>query len=208
MAPSLFPAPTRLWISSINRMILPSAFSISFRTALSLSSNSPRYLAPAISEPMSSSIRSLSFKPRGTSLLKIRQASPSTIAVLPTPGSPIRTGLFLVLRERISITLLISSSRPMTGSILPLRTSSTRLRPYFFSGLRLFSSSLLLIIVAPLSIEYLSSRSFLEKRQYLHNSAHTAELLNSVAINISNMEIYLSLRCLDFLSASRYALYT
>jgi hypothetical protein len=30
----------------------------------------------------------------------MRSASPSTIAVLPTPGSPMRTGLFLVRRER------------------------------------------------------------------------------------------------------------
>ena len=45
---------------------------------------------------------------------------PSTIAVLPTPGSPISTGLFLVRRERTWITRRISSSRPMTGSSLPL----------------------------------------------------------------------------------------
>src|SRR5437867_579050 len=31
-------------------------------------------------------------------------ANPSTIAVLPTPGSPIRTGLFFLRRDRISIT--------------------------------------------------------------------------------------------------------
>ena len=43
------------------------------------------------------------------------------MAVLPTPGSPISTGLFLVLRERIWIVRRISSSRPMTGSSLPLR---------------------------------------------------------------------------------------
>ena len=30
----------------------------------------------------------------------MRCASPSTMAVLPTPGSPIRTGLFLVRREQ------------------------------------------------------------------------------------------------------------
>jgi hypothetical protein len=54
-------------------------------------------------------------------------ASPSTIAVLPTPGSPIRTGLFLVRRERMRITRRISSSRPITGSSLPRRASSTRI---------------------------------------------------------------------------------
>ena len=31
--------------------------------------------------------------------LIIRSANPSAIAVLPTPGSPIKTGLFLVLRD-------------------------------------------------------------------------------------------------------------
>ena len=38
----------------------------------------------------------------------IRCASPSAMAVLPTPGSPMRTGLFLFLRDRIWITRLIS----------------------------------------------------------------------------------------------------
>ena len=49
---------------------------------------------------------------------------PSTIAVLPTPGSPISTGLFFVRRERISIVCSISSARPITGSSLPSRASS------------------------------------------------------------------------------------
>ena len=39
----------------------------------------------------------LSRSPSGTSPLSIRWARPSTMAVLPTPGSPIRTGLFLRL---------------------------------------------------------------------------------------------------------------
>ena len=51
----------------------------------------------------------------------MRCASPSTIAVLPTPGSPISTGLFLVRRDSTWMTRRISSSRPMTGSSLPLR---------------------------------------------------------------------------------------
>ncbi len=42
------------------------------------------------------------------------------MAVLPTPGSPMRTGLFLVRRDSTWMTRRISSSRPMTGSILPL----------------------------------------------------------------------------------------
>jgi len=64
----------------------------------------------------------------------IRLASPSTIAVLPTPGSPISTGLFFVRRESTWITRRISSSRPMTGSSFPSRAASVRSRPYFASA--------------------------------------------------------------------------
>src|SRR5690606_40125012 len=51
-----------------------------------------------------------------TSLSTIRRAKPSTIAVLPTPGSPIRIGLFFVFLDKILITRRISSSRPITRS--------------------------------------------------------------------------------------------
>src|SRR5262245_64013868 len=40
-------------------------------------------------------------KDSGTSPATIRWARPSTIAVLPTPGSPMRTGLFFVRRAKI-----------------------------------------------------------------------------------------------------------
>ena len=46
MAPSAAPAPTRLWISSMNRMMSPRS-PISFMTFLRRSSNSPRYFEPA-----------------------------------------------------------------------------------------------------------------------------------------------------------------
>ena len=103
-------------------------------TAFSRSSNSPRYLAPATSEPMSSAKTVLSRSPSGTSPRTMRCARPSTIAVLPTPGSPISTGLFFVLRERIWMTRRISASRPITGSSWPDRASATRSRPYFTSA--------------------------------------------------------------------------
>src|SRR5207237_213104 len=64
----------------------------------------------------------------------IRCASPSPIAVLPPPGSPISTGLFLVRRERTWITRRISSSRPMTGSSLPSSAAFVRSRPNFSSA--------------------------------------------------------------------------
>ena len=100
MAPSAAPAPTMVCISSMNVMISPSASVISLRTALSRSSNSPRYLAPAIIEPRSRAMRRLCFRPSGTSPASMRLARPSTMAVLPTPGSPISTGLFLVRRRQ------------------------------------------------------------------------------------------------------------
>ena len=56
-------------------------------------------------------------------------ARPSTIAVLPTPGSPMSTGLFLVRRDSTCITRSISFSRPMTGSSFFSRASCVRLRP-------------------------------------------------------------------------------
>ena len=62
---------------------------------LSRSSNWPRYLVPAtISERSRPSTR-LSARKLGTSPSAMRWARPSTMAVLPTPGSPISTGIVL-----------------------------------------------------------------------------------------------------------------
>ena len=110
-------------------------------TDFSRSSNSPRNLAPAIIEPRSSAKMILSLSSSGTSRATIRCASPSTTAVLPTPASPMSTGLFLVRRMRICMTRRISSSRPMTGSSLPCRACSVRSRPYFLSASYLSSGS-------------------------------------------------------------------
>ena len=133
IAPSVLPAPTIVCNSSMNRMILPSLFFTSSSTAFRRSSNSPRYFAPATSAPISREKIVFSFKPSGTSPRTIRCANPSTTAVLPTPGSPMRTGLFFVLRERILITFRISESRPMTGSIFCSLALSTRSVPYLFN---------------------------------------------------------------------------
>jgi hypothetical protein len=70
----------------------------------------------------------------GTSLDTIRCARPSTMAVLPTPGSPMRTGLFLVRRERTCMTRRISSSRPITGSSFCWRASAVISLQYFSSA--------------------------------------------------------------------------
>ena len=130
MAPSARPVPTMVCSSSMKSRMRPSAAWISLSTAFSRSSNSPRYLAPAMSAPMSRAKMVRSLSPSGTSPRRIRWASPSTTAVLPTPGSPISTGLFLVLRERMRMMRRISSSRPITGSSLPSRANCTRSRPY------------------------------------------------------------------------------
>jgi len=59
---------------------------------------------------------------------------PSAIAVFPTPGSPIITGLFFVLLHNIWMQRLISSSRPMTGSSFPRLAISVKSFPYFSSA--------------------------------------------------------------------------
>ena len=126
IAPSVLPAPTIVCSSSINKIICPSDFLTSSNTAFKRSSNSPRYFAPARSAPRSSANSFLSFNPSGTSPRTIRCASPSTTAVLPTPGSPIKTGLFFVFLERIRITFRISESLPITGSNFWFLARSTR----------------------------------------------------------------------------------
>ena len=95
------------------------------------SSNSPRYFAPAIMAGISRVKIRLSFSVSGTFPSAMRCASPSTTAVFPTPGSPMRQGLFFCRRERMRMTRSVSFSRPMMGSICPDRALSVRLRPNF-----------------------------------------------------------------------------
>ena len=139
-APSAAPAPTIVCSSSMKRMTVPAASLISLRTAFRRSSNSPRYFEPASRAPMSSAMTRRSRSDSGTSPDSMRWARPSTMAVLPTPGSPMRTGLFLVRRLRTWITRRISSSRPMTGSSLPCSASAVRSRPNFSSAWYLSSA--------------------------------------------------------------------
>ncbi len=115
-------------------MMSPAASLTSLSTALSRSSNSPRYFAPAINDPRSSATIRLRRRFSGTSPVTIRCASPSTTAVLPTPGSPISTGLFFRRRFNTCTTRRISSSRPITGSNFPSRASSVRSFVYFSSA--------------------------------------------------------------------------
>src|SRR6516162_6175206 len=110
MAPSAAPAPTSVCSSSMNKMMSPRV-RISLRTFFSRSSKSPRYRDPATSAPRSRVYSCLSLRVSGTSPLTIFWARPSTTAVLPTPGSPTSTGLFLVRRESTCMTRSISFSR-------------------------------------------------------------------------------------------------
>ena len=97
IAPSADPAPTTVCNSSMNKITLPSELLISSITAFNLSSNSPLNLLPAIKAPISKANIFLFLKIRGTSFLTIFCAKASAIAVFPTPGPPINTGLFLLL---------------------------------------------------------------------------------------------------------------
>ena len=149
IAPSLAPAPIRVCISSINKTISPSDPITSLTTLLSLSSNSPLYLAPAINAPMSKENISFDLRFSGTSPFIILCAKPSAMAVFPVPGSPINIGLFLVLLVNIWSILRISSSLPITGSNLPKRARSFKLRAYLFNALYV-SSAVWLSTVEPL----------------------------------------------------------
>ena len=100
----------------MNKMTFPSRW-ISSITFFKRSSNSPRYFVPATKEPISSIIKRFLAMSAGTSPATIFCAKPSAIAVLPTPGSPIKTGLFFVRRDKIWMTRLTSAERPTTGSM-------------------------------------------------------------------------------------------
>ena len=83
---------------------------------MNLSSNSPRYFVPANTDPRSRLYITCLLKKSGQSLPTISNARPSAQAVLPTPASPTKTGLFLRRRANTLIKALISLSRPITGS--------------------------------------------------------------------------------------------
>merc|ERR1719399_1105022 len=96
IAPSVFPAPRTVWISSINKMTpgAGAAFT-SASTDFNLSSNSPRYFAPATKAPRSSVRRPTPLRLSGTSSSTMRKASPSAMAVFPTPRLAHEAGVVL-----------------------------------------------------------------------------------------------------------------
>ena len=129
MLPSALPAPIIVCSSSI-KSIMRSSVRSSSKICFIRSSNSPRYLAPATSMPSSKEKIIFFCKNSGTSPWTILVARDSATAVLPTPASPMITGLFLVRRHRIWISRSTSTSRPITGSMRPCCASSFKLRPY------------------------------------------------------------------------------
>ena len=143
--PCVAPAPTMVCISSMN-IIVSFVLCSSSSSCCIRSSNSPRYFVPATSVVMSSENSRLLRIVCGTLPVAIRRAKPSTMALLPTPASPMSMGLFFLRRERICITRSISLSRPITGSIFPLRANVVRSVPNF-------SSIVVLFLVEPSSLK-------------------------------------------------------
>ena len=117
------PAPLIICASSMNNTVLP-RFSKALSTNLKRSSKSPRYLLPASILLMSKLYTVYSFRNSGTFSFTILKASPSAIAVLPTPGSPTRITLFLLRRPNARAIFSSSSIRPITGSIFSFFTPS------------------------------------------------------------------------------------
>ena len=107
------------------------AFETSLITFLIRSSNSPRYFDLATSPDISRETSLFPKRISGTLPLTISCASPSTIAVFPTPGSPIRHGLFLPRRQSIWITRSISFFLPITGSRSPASAISVKSLEYW-----------------------------------------------------------------------------
>ncbi len=109
-------------------------------------------MVPATREPTSSMTTRLPRRVSGAFPLTIRWARPSTMAVLPTPGSPMRAGLFLLRRERTWMTRSISTLRPITGSSLPSSARAVRSVPNWSTRGVSFLVSLLLEVREELSI--------------------------------------------------------
>ena len=120
------PAPIRVCASSMKRMTGCGEAATSAITDLRRCSNSPLTLAPACSKPKSTSRMETRRSAGGTSPAAIRKASPSTIAVLPTPASPVRIGLFCRRRINTSMIWRISASRPSMGASWPARARAVR----------------------------------------------------------------------------------
>ena len=133
IAPSALPAPMMVCSSSIKRMMSP-ARRTSRSTDFTRSLKIPAVLRPCEHRRDIQRHYALVFKLcRCLPLRNAHRQAPSATAVLPTPGSPTSTGLFLLRRERICIARRISSVRPTTGSKAPPAARSVRSRLYWSS---------------------------------------------------------------------------
>ena len=144
----------------------------------------------------------LSFSDSGTSPAAMRCATPSTAAVLPTPGSPISTGLFLVRRDRTCIERRISSSRPITGSSLPARASSVRSRVYFSSAWYLPSASGSVTRCVPRTSASACIRALSLAPAFFRAVVAVPWLPPTSASSMCSLETYSSLKSRDRFSAS------
>ena len=122
------PPPTRASSSSTNTMTSGWARASAI-TPCTRSSKAARSSVPPRRAPMLSSTMRLPASTAGSRPSAARIAIASTIAVLPTPASPTRTGLFRLLRASAWRTARISRPRPMIGPSSPLRASAVRSRP-------------------------------------------------------------------------------
>ncbi len=145
---------------------------------------------------MSSAITRRSRSDSGMSPETIRCARPSTIAVLPTPGSPISTGLFLVRRESTWMTRRISSSRPITGSSLPASASAVRSRPYFSSAPKVSSGLGEVTRCGPRTSETACTSSLRDGSR-----SETPDLDSASASRMCSVEMYSSPSPVDSFSA-------
>ena len=153
IVPAAEPAPIMVWISSM-KMMTSGCFCNSIIMARMRSSNCPRYFVPATTAPRSSTTTRLPHRAREMRCSTMRCASPSTMALFPTPGSPMRMGLFFLRRERICATRSISCSRPTTGSSRCCDAAFVRSVPNLSStGVwsPSLSSSLTFVLLSPLS---------------------------------------------------------
>ncbi len=125
--PAWPPAPIMVCASSMKRTIGTGEALTSEITCLSRFSNSPLTPAPAWRRARSRVRIETFLSTGGTSPFAIRTASPSTTAVLPTPASPVRIGLFCRRRIRMLTICRTSASRPITASISPFLARSVRL---------------------------------------------------------------------------------
>jgi hypothetical protein len=141
IAPSALPAPTSVWISSMKMIVLPSSLGEVLQHRLQALLELAAVLGAGEERGQVEHQQALVLERLGTSPLTMRCARPSTMAVLPTPGSPISTGLFLVRRCRIWMQRRISSSRPITGSSFPCLARSVRSSVYFARAPRCDSSA-------------------------------------------------------------------